>query len=82
MAADAYMGDISAPSSGTKAVSDANSKISLQGGSFDDKTIGLAAMSFTTPIGMNYGLQFDGAVGTRVGELVGGGGGGDSADGG
>lgn len=43
---------------------------SLQGGSFNDETISLATGSFTTPLGINYGLQFDSALGRRGGDLV------------
>lgn len=74
LAADAFLDDVYSNPVNTAAVSGPNGKIALQGGSFDDETIGLATGSFSTPISMSYGLQFDGALGTRGGDLVGGGG--------
>lgn len=73
-AADTYTGDFHQIPLQSKAVSAPNGKIAIHGGSFDDETVGLATGAFSTPIGMNYGLQFDAALGTRGGDLVGGGG--------
>ena len=56
------------------AVSGPNAKISVEGGSYDDQSSGLALGSFTVPLGTSFGLQADGAVGTIDDIVMGGGG--------
>ncbi len=56
------------------AVSGPNGKISVEGGSFDDNSSGLAFGSFTMPLGTSLGLQTDGAVGAIDNDTMGGGG--------
>jgi hypothetical protein len=56
------------------AVSGPNGKLSVEGGSFDDESAGVALGSFALPLGHSFGLQADGAVGTIDQETLGGGG--------
>ena len=67
MAAPAAMAD--AP-----AVSAPNAKFSLEGGSIGGNGGFLGLGSYTMPLGTLYGLQFDGAIGSIDGDLLGGGG--------
>jgi hypothetical protein len=63
------LGDGSAP-----AVSDANAKLSVEGGQYDGDKAALALGSYTLPLGQAFGLQADGALG-RIDEGTMGGGG-------
>lgn len=56
------------------AVSGPNGKLSLEGGQYDDESVGVALGSFALPLGHALGLQADGALGSIDGEVVGGGG--------
>jgi hypothetical protein len=56
------------------AVSGPNGKLSVEGGSFDDESAGVALGSFALPLGHSFGLQADGALGTIDQETLGGGG--------
>ena len=56
------------------AVSGPNGKLSVEGGSFDDESAGVALGSFALPLGHSFGLQADGALGTVDGGTLGGGG--------
>jgi hypothetical protein len=56
------------------AVSGPNGKVSVEGGSFDDESAGIALGSFAMPLGNSFGLQADGALGSIDDEILGGGG--------
>ena len=56
------------------AVSDANGKLSVEGGQYDGDQAALALGSYTLPLGHSFGLQADGALG-RIDEGTMGGGG-------
>ena len=56
------------------AVSGPNGKISIEGGQYDSKGSFIGLGSYTIPLGTNYGLQFDGALGTVDNTFLGGGG--------
>lgn len=56
------------------AVSGPNGKVSVEGGSFDDESAGVALGSFAMPLGHSFGLQADGALGSIDDEILGGGG--------
>lgn len=55
------------------AVSGFNTRLSAEGGIYDDEESGLLQGSLTTPLGHAYGFQLDGALGTIDGEVMGGG---------
>jgi hypothetical protein len=59
---------------GGPAVSGPNSKLSIEGGQYDDEHSFLALGSYTLPLGNLIGFQADGAVGTIDGKVIGGGG--------
>lgn len=59
---------------GEPAVSGANGKLSLEGGSLDGAGTGIALGSLTLPVGTSFGMQFDGAVGLVDDQTLGGGG--------
>ena len=48
--------------------------MSVEGGSFDDESAGVALGSFAMPLGHSFGLQADGAFGTIDDDILGGGG--------
>ena len=56
------------------AVSGPNGKISIEGGSISDNGAFLGLGSYTIPLGTNYGMQFDGALGSISSHFLGGGG--------
>ena len=56
------------------AVSSPNGKISIEGGSISDNGAFLGLGSYTVPLNENYGLQFDGALGSVDSHVLGGGG--------
>lgn len=73
LAADMYLEGTPVAPSVLPAVSGINGKISVLGGSLFDEGYGAVAGSITIPIGVRYGLQLDGAIGTHDGEFIGGG---------
>ena len=73
VAADMYLEGTPVAPSMLPAVSGINGKISLLGGSLFDEGYGALAGSISVPVGVRYGLQLDGAVGTHDGEFIGGG---------
>lgn len=73
VAADMYLEGTPVAPSVLPAVSGINGKISLLGGSLFDEGYGALAGSISVPVGVRYGLQLDGAVGTHDGEFIGGG---------
>lgn len=56
------------------AVSGPNGKLSLEGGTFDDASAGIAVGSFSLPLGYRFGAQAEGAIGVIDDEVLGGGG--------
>jgi hypothetical protein len=56
------------------AVSDANGKLSVEGGQYDGDQSELALGSYTLPLGHSFGLQADGALGRIDQDTMGGGG--------
>jgi hypothetical protein len=56
------------------AVSSLNASFSVEGGLYDNDEAFVALGSVTAPAGHNYGVQFDGAVGTIDGDAIIGGG--------
>lgn len=54
------------------AVSGPNGKVSVEGGSGADEGEGVATGSFALPVGHDYGIQADGALGSFDSELLGG----------
>jgi opacity protein-like surface antigen len=69
MPAVAFAGDPSMP-----AVSGPNGKFSVEGGQYDDDSSFLALGSYSLPLGHEFGLQADGAIGNIDGEVMRGGG--------
>ena len=55
------------------AVSGPNGKISIEGGQYDGSGSFLGLGSYTVPLSENYGVQFDGALGSVGGHVLGGG---------
>lgn len=72
-AADLYLEGTPVEPTVLPAVSGINGKISVLGGSLFDEGYGALAGSISVPVGVRYGLQLDGAVGTHDGEFIGGG---------
>ena len=68
------VGPIASVAGELPAVSGPNGKLSIEGGSFDDESAGVALGSFALPLGHSFGLQADGALGTIDQETLGGGG--------
>lgn len=54
------------------AVSGPNARFSVEGGSIDSESAGLALGSYTMPLGHRFGLQVDGALGVIDNEVLGG----------
>lgn len=73
LAADLYLEGTPVEPTVLPAVSGINGKISLLGGSLFDEGYGALSGSISIPVGVRYGLQLDGAVGTHDGEFIGGG---------
>lgn len=71
--ADLYLEGTPAEPTMIPAVSGVNGKLAISGGEFDDDTFGTLTGAISVPLGMRYGLQADGILGTRDGEFVGGG---------
>jgi hypothetical protein len=59
---------------GGPAVSDANGKLSVEGGKYDGEGSALALGSYTLPLGHSFGLQADGALGRIDADTMAGGG--------
>lgn len=73
VAADLYLEGTPVEPTVLPAVSGINGKISVLGGSLFDEGYGALAGSISIPVGVRYGLQLDGAVGTHDGDFIGGG---------
>jgi len=56
-----------ADDSATPAVSQVNGKVSAEGGFAHDQAVGIVSGSVTAPIGHDFGIQYDGAIGSSSG---------------
>ncbi|MEH6725337.1 MAG: hypothetical protein V7703_04195 [Hyphomicrobiales bacterium] len=72
-AADLFLEGTPVEPSVLPAVSGINGKISVLGGSLFDDGYGALSGSLSVPVGVRFGLQLDGSVGTHDGEFIGGG---------